>query len=151
MDLSFLKSRHVKVYVIIILMFIFSIFYMFLNDENFSGINIVSETIKNELIKKEVVKDINKNKYVESYSDIGIRNTDKNNIDKKVKDIEKKVKKEYNTENVEKSILQRYFDRFYFSVITGCLLGYGDIYPISNISKLLVMIQSLMTIITIVY
>lgn len=151
MDLSFLKSKHMKVYVIFLVMFIFSILYMFLSDENFSGINIVSETIKNELIKEEIVKDIEKNKHIESYSDIGSKYVNKDKIDKKVKDIEKEVKKEYNSNNVEKSIVQRFFDRFYFSVITGCLLGYGDIYPVSNISKLLVMIQSLMTIITIVY
>ena len=140
-----------KVYVIFLVMFIFSILYMFLSDENFSGINIVSETIKNELIKEEIVKDIEKNKHVEPYSDIGSKYINKDKIDKKVKDIEKEVKKEYNSNNVEKSIVQRFFDRFYFSVITGCLLGYGDIYPVSNISKLLVMIQSLMTIIIIVY
>ena len=132
-------------------MFIFSILYMFLSDENFSGINIVSETIKNELIKEEVVKDIEKNKDVEPYSDIGSKYVNKDKIDKKVKDIEKEVKKEYNPKNVEKSILQRFFDRLYFSIITSCLLGYGDIYPVSNISKLLVMIQSIVTIVTIVY
>ena len=61
------------------------------------------------------------------------------------------IKKEYTSKNVEKSIFQRFFDRLYFSIITGCLLGYGDIYPLTNLCKFFVMLQSLLTIIIIVY
>lgn len=151
MRLMFLKDSHVKVYIILFSMVLFSILYMFLKDENFSGINIISETIRNELIKEKVVEDIEQNKDVESFSNIGSSYEKKNKIDKKVEDIEDDVKKEYTSKNIEKSFFQRFFDRLYFSIITGCLLGYGDIYPKSNISKFFVMIQSLLTIIIIVY
>jgi hypothetical protein len=124
---------------------------MFLKDENFSGINIISETIRNELIKEKVIEDIEQNKDVELFSNIGSSYEKKDKIDKKVEDIEDDVKKEYTSKNIEKSFFQRFFDRLYFSIITGCLLGYGDIYPKSNISKFFVMIQSLLTIIIIVY
>ena len=151
MKLVFLKDSHVKMYVILFSMFIFSIIYMFLNDESFSGINIISETIRNELIKEKVVEDIEKNKDVEIFSNIGSSYEKKDKIDKKVEDIEDDVKKEYTSKNVEKSIFQRFFDRLYFSIITGCLLGYGDIYPLTNMCKFFVMLQSLLTIIVIVY
>lgn len=151
MRLMFLKDSHVKVYIILFSMILFSMLYMFLKDENFSGINIISETIRNELIKEKVIEDIEQNKDVELFSNIGSSYEKKDKIDKKVEDIEDDVKKEYTSKNIEKSFFQRFFDRLYFSIITGCLLGYGDIYPKSNISKFFVMIQSLLTIIIIVY
>jgi len=48
-------------------------------------------------------------------------------------------------------IFQRYLDSLYFSIITSCLLGYGDIYPITNLSKILVSIQGLITLSLILY
>jgi hypothetical protein len=38
------------------------------------------------------------------------------------------------------SVLQRFFDRFYFISTTISSVGYGDIYPISNITKMIVII-----------
>ena len=35
------------------------------------------------------------------------------------------------------NVSPRLFDRIYFSTITACLLGYGDIYPATNMTKLL--------------
>jgi len=51
----------------------------------------------------------------------------------------------------EQSFTQKYLDCLYFSIITSCLLGYGDIYPITNISKILVSIQALVTLSLILY
>ena len=45
-----------------------------------------------------------------------------------------------------KDFLDIMFNRFYFAVTTGCLIGYGDIYPITNTSKTLAIIQSLLTV-----
>ena len=49
-------------------------------------------------------------------------------------------------ENIETTLYQRLFDRIYFSIITSTLLGYGDIYPVTNTGKIIVMMQSLLTV-----
>ena len=68
-------------------------------------------------------------------------------IDKASKEVDKEIKEEDLTvENIDSSIFQRLFDRLYFSIVTSCLLGYGDIYPVTNISKSIVMSQSFFTI-----
>ncbi len=68
-------------------------------------------------------------------------------IDKETKEAKKDViKTDITVENVKQSPLQSLYNRLYFSIVTGTLLGYGDIYPITNTSKLLAMIQSLCTI-----
>lgn len=43
--------------------------------------------------------------------------------------------------NLYPSIFRKWFDRFYFSVVTGITLGFGDIYPNSVKTKTLVIIQ----------
>ena len=55
------------------------------------------------------------------------------------RDVEKIVEEE-GKRIKEQSFTQKYLDCLYFSIITSCLLGYGDIYPITNISKILVSI-----------
>ena len=71
-------------------------------------------------------------------------------IDDTTKEIKKNIiPKELDTDKVKPSFLQKFFDRLYFSVITGTTLGYGDIYPITNKVKILSMIQTLSTIILI--
>ena len=68
-------------------------------------------------------------------------------IDKVAEDTEKEIdEEELVPEKIETSNIQKLFDRLYFSIITSTLLGYGDIYPITNISKMIVMTQSLLTI-----
>ena len=59
-------------------------------------------------------------------------------------------KKDFDIQQIEPPFYQKFFDRLYFSAITGSTLGYGDIYPVSNISKFLVIIQALTTIIIII-
>ena len=66
--------------------------------------------------------------------------------------VEKDVEEETITpETIETSILQRVFDRFYFSIQNATLLGYGDIYPVTNVLKTIVIFQSLFTVALIVY
>ena len=45
--------------------------------------------------------------------------------------------KELDVQKIKPSLIQRFFDRLYFSVTTGTTLGYGDIYPTSNSVKFL--------------
>ena len=54
-------------------------------------------------------------------------------------------------DKVEPSIINKYFNRLYFAIVTGCLLGYGDIYPITNISKFVSGLQGLLTVALIIY
>ena len=68
-------------------------------------------------------------------------------IDKVAVDTEKEVEEEdLAVDNIENTFTQKFFERVYFSIITSTLLGYGDIYPITNLSKSIVMVQSLLTI-----
>tara|TARA_B110000879_G_C11180319_1_gene517949 strand:- start:106 stop:585 length:480 start_codon:yes stop_codon:yes gene_type:complete len=148
---------HTKVSVLLISAFIFSVLYLLLDDSHFSGVNYIKETIKKEVIKKKIDKQIkntditepmSNNNYTKQFEDI--------KRDVAIEDAAKYITKEVDIDDLKEdkiniSILQRYFNRIYFSINTSCLLGYGDIYPISNISKCLTMIQSLLTISIIVY
>jgi len=53
---------------------------------------------------------------------------------------------ELDPSQINPNIIQKTFNRLYFSISTGCLVGYGDIYPITNISKTLSIVQSLLTV-----
>mgnify|MGYP000023437970 CR=1 FL=1 len=44
------------------------------------------------------------------------------------------------------SAVNSYFDRLYFSCISQSLLGYGDIFPISNRTRIIVIFQSVISI-----
>jgi len=148
---------HPKVSVLLISAFIFSIFYLLLDDSNFSGVNYIKETIKKEVIKKEIDKQIKNTDITEPMSN-NVYNKQFENIKRDVamedatKDVSEEVDdEELKADKINISIFQRYFNRIYFSINTSCLLGYGDIYPVSNISKSLTMLQSLLTISIIVY
>ena len=144
-----------KIYILLLIMFIFSIIYTFLDDTHFEGVNKYKEIIKEEIIKKKANKEI-----IENFKDINntfdnslINNNNNNNskketiIDETTKETEADVEKnELNPEKVKPTLSNKYFNRLYFSIVTGCLLGYGDIYPVSNISKLLCVCQGVTTV-----
>ena len=142
MKLSYLDNilAHFKFAKLLILLgFIcfFSIIYLFLDDKHFSGVNIVKETIKEEVIKKKLEKKI---KHTETFFNLNkqanIKDVDLE-IDKATKRVEQEVKEEDLTvEKIDTSVFQRVFDRVYFSIITSTLLGYGDIYPITAGGKI---------------
>jgi tetrahydromethanopterin S-methyltransferase subunit B len=151
-----LDKKH-KVIIILISMFTFSILYLLLPDEDFSGVNNISELIKREILKDKVRTDIKKNvnliEGLNTLSNTVYKNSIQLDSDALIDDVEKIehiVEDEYNTENINKSLFEQYFSRIYFSIITGCLLGYGDVYPISIRAKFIAMMQALFTIIVIV-
>ena len=148
--MKFGDFRYNKVLFLLLSIGIFSIIYFLFNDDNFIGVNLITETIRKELLKTEVKEDINDVKVIESMSNYSYYKEEDDEIDKKVENIEKEIEKEYDPKNVNKSFFEQYFNRLYFSVITGCLLGYGDIYPRTLFLKFFVMIQSLLTIIIII-
>ena len=144
------------------LMFIFSLLYMLLDDEHFEGVNKFKEIVKEEVIKDKAKQEIKENydNLKEYYNDNNIINRKKNSknfieeqvIDDVAKETEKEVKKEdLSIENVEPNLIKKYFDRLYFAIITGCLLGYGDIFPLTYTSKTLACVQGLLTVSLIVY
>jgi restriction endonuclease Mrr len=155
-----------KIQILFFLMFIFSLLYMLLDDEHFEGVNKFKEIVKEEVIKDKAKQEIKENydNLKEYYNDNKIINKTKfsennsNNIveekviDNVAKETEEEVKKEdLSIEKVEPNIIKKYFDRLYFAIITGCLLGYGDIFPVTYTSKTLAGIQGLLTVSLIIY
>ena len=140
-----------KIYILIFSMLFFSFIYMLLEDDNFEGVNKFKEIVKEEVIKKKVQKEIKENfinleNYQNSFAD------KEEVIDQATKETEDVVKaEELRPEKVQPSEFDKYFNRLYFAIITGCLLGYGDIYPVSNIAKFIAGVQGLITVSLIVY
>ena len=133
------KKYHLKIIGLFVLIFLFSILYSFLDSTHFQGINPLQDKIKDKIVKRET-DDVIKESF--QYVD-----QDKRKV---TEDIEKVVKNE--EDKIERpSSIQNFFDRLYFSVITACLLGYGDIYPATNTTKTLSAIQSLLTVCLILY
>ena len=150
-----IKFRFNKIQILFFSMITFSLIYMLLDDSHFEGVNKFKELVKEEVIKDKVQKEIkenfelyeNLNKYYETNKII-----EEKVIDKAAKETEIEVEKdELKVEKVEPSLLTKYFNRLYFAVITGCLLGYGDIYPVTNLSKFLTSLQGLLTVSLIIY
>lgn len=133
------KKYHLKIIGLFVLIFLFSILYSFLDSTHFQGINPLQDKIKDKIVKRET-DDVIKESF--QYVD-----QDKRKV---TEDIEKVVKNE--EDKIERpSSIQNFFDRLYFSIITACLLGYGDIYPATNTTKTLSAIQSLLTVCLILY
>lgn len=154
--LNISKLLHFKIYILVMLILFFSFLYLFLDDSNFSGLNTIQELLKEEIIKQEVGLQIqSKGSLLESMQNLeGLQENKKElkAITKAAKKMEEDVKKnEIQIDKIKPPIWQKYFNRLYFSVSTGCLLGYGDVYPVSNIGKTISMIQSIITVALIVY
>jgi len=150
---TILYLRKMKILLLFAFIVIFSLIYMFLDDKNFSGVNVIKETIKKQAIEKEIEKKTTDGPIIkesffqfEEVAKVDDAEVEKE-LDKASKEVDKEIKEEDLTvDNIESNIFQRLFDRLYFSIITSCLLGYGDIYPVTNVSKSIVMIQSFLTI-----
>ena len=114
-----MKSYTNKLFYLFVTVFIFSVTYSVINPVNFHGINKIQDQIKDNLIE---------DKAREGFYSLS-------NKDRVELDVEKIVEKE--DEKIhEQGIFQRYLDCLYFSIITSCLLGYGDIYPITAGGKI---------------
>ena len=143
-----------KIMVLLVSVLLFTFCYLLLGDQHFSGVNVIKETIKKELIKKKVGEKIDQ-QAKEGLSSMQYYEN-KANVDSQLKKATDVVKEDVEedaitTDKIDTPIFQRFFDRFYFSIQNATLLGYGDIYPISNICKCFVILQSLFTISLIVY
>ena len=145
-----------KVYFLLLSTIIFSLIYLCLGDKHFHGVNKFKQEIRDEVVKDVVRKELVENFDLDSEDTselspgtlrtgvlgpgmLGLGLLDHNPEPGL-------IKTDITVENVKQSVLQSLYNRLYFSIVTGTLLGYGDIYPITNTSKLLAMIQSLCTI-----
>jgi len=145
--------RKMKILLLLLFVVVFSLIYMFLDDKHFSGVNVIKETIKKQAIEKEIEKKTTDGPLLtesfyqfEEVGKVDDAEVEKE-IDKASKEVDKEIKEEDLTvDKIDSSAYQRLFDRLYFSLVTSSLLGYGDIYPVTNISKTIVMIQSFFTI-----
>ena len=145
-----MKINRFKLSILLFLIFLFAILYMLVDDTNFGGINNIQEMIKDEILKEKIVKEIKETFYNTDNHIVKGTHKEEKLIDDTTKEIKKNIiSKELDTDKVKPSFLQKFFDRLYFSVITGTTLGYGDIYPITNKVKFLSMLQTLSTIILI--
>lgn len=152
-----------KVITLLVSCMFFAIVYLLLDDNHFIGINKVQDDIRAEIISKEVKPEVEENAEIngfESFISAFTGKTDLSPTEEVIKKQEKKQAIKEKTEDVKKAveeqdltpekitpgISQRLFDRMYFSISTGCLLGYGDIYPATNLSKTICMLQSMFTV-----
>ena len=145
-----MKINRFKLSILLFLIFLFAILYMLVVDTNFGLINNIQEMKKDEILKEKIVKEIKETFYNTDNHIVKGTHKEEKLIDDTTKEIKKNIiSKELDTDKVKPSFLQKFFDRLYFSVITGTTLGYGDIYPITNKVKFLSMLQTLSTIILI--
>ena len=119
---------HYKLLYLITSTIIFSFIYSFMNPIHFHGLNKIQDQMKDDLIEDETQEP-----FFSAYN--------KQKVKKEIKEIVS----EEETKIYHPKYLQRYLDSLYFSIITSCLLGYGDIYPSTNISKILVSMQAFTT------
>lgn len=153
--LNILKKRFssYKIVLLLLITLLFTLLYMLLDDSHFSGLNKIQETIKDELIKKKLEQQVDKavvENFVkeESFENDVLKNI---KIDQATRNVERDVDtQDLSPDNIEPSIMQKLFNRLYFSISTSTLLGFGDIYPVTNISKIFVMMQSVSTLILII-
>lgn len=137
-----------KIITLLILIILFTFLYLIFDDTNFGGINNIQQLIKDELLKNKIKKKIKETFYNDDEPVLKTSKKEEKIIDDTTKEIKEVVKeKELDIEKIKPSILQQFFNRLYFSVITATTVGYGDIYPVSNGVRSLSMIQTLTTII----
>ena len=157
--LSKIMSQNHKITLLLITIVIFTIIYLLLDDVNFSGVNKFQEIVRDEIVKKEVKPKVDEiinepfSNYENYNNDSIIKEEKKKQVIDETTDETKDAveEQELDPEQIKPSTAQKLFNRFYFSVITGCLLGYGDIYPVTNISKTCSLLQSLITVMLILY
>tara|TARA_Y200000002_G_scaffold382303_1_gene398911 strand:- start:6373 stop:6876 length:504 start_codon:yes stop_codon:yes gene_type:complete len=139
-----------KVVLLVASFFIYGLIYFFFcYDTEFKGINIVKDKLRDDIVQKYVEKvkkhELSEKSEKELAKKIqgGHVNPEydenmSNEVDPEMKEISESVTK--------KDSLQSFFDRFYFAVVTGTTLGYGDIQPASNKVKIITLLQLMTTI-----
>ena len=128
-----------KLLVFLMICLIFSLIYLLFPDKEFGGINKIQTLLEEELLEKVLSKKIKEN-----FSNKIDINTIDDEVEKVVSDIKDDVV-------IKKSFWNKFFDRFYFSIVSGSTLGFGDIYPKTKVTRLLVIIQLMLLFLIIVF
>lgn len=152
-SLSKLSRKHIalgKVMSIFFTFLLFGVIYtIFCDDYEFGGINLIQDELRKKLVDTYVEKVKKRDISTIGQSDIANK-LHTGEVDTE-QDVSLKAEIDTETLNVDKNItkkhiFQEFFDRFYFAVVTGTTLGYGDIYPVSNKVKMLSILQLFTTI-----
>lgn len=139
----------IKISSLFVSIILFAMIYSLLDNSHFEGINPIQDKLKEKEIE-EKTDEINKEVSFEPfYSPILSQNEEE--TQEEIKENVKKVVEEDEQKLKSGSFYQNFFDKLYFSVITACLVGYGDIYPSTNAVKIIVSIQTLTTLSLILY
>ena len=147
-----------KIKLLVFSIILFSILYSFLGDSNFKGLNLIEDELENKLAKEQLnldLKRIYKVKFKNLINTLQEEDQEENIEDedyhkkriKSVQDIINNIK----NKKITQPIYIRYYNRLYFTVVTACLLGYGDIHPNTIICKFFAMLQALITVFIIVF
>ncbi len=130
-----MKKIIIKLAVFLLVCIIFSVIYLFIPDKNFGGINKIQTILEEELVEKAVEKKIKETFKIKKPSNVTL-NLLSSEIDNVIN------LDSTNISNIRKeSYFEKYFDRLYFSIVTGTTLGFGDIYPKTKLTKLLVILH----------
>lgn len=164
-----IKSSYRKFIFLLTGILFFTCVYMLFDDSHFSGINQLQETIRNEILEKNTEKitklDRKKQNVTEPFQSNPILNStpketpdndvdidlnvdqrsDFNNLTSEIIEVKQKLKDDVKNE-LHKNFFQKFFERFYFACVTGTTLGYGDIFPRTNITKVFALLQLFFTI-----
>jgi hypothetical protein len=139
-----LSKYNLKVLYFFVSVVFFSVVYSILDASHFHGINPVQDKIKDDLVEKKTagMRELFTGTYSSTLLDPEKRKL-KQEVEEVVKQEEDKIERP--------SAVQNYFDRLYYSINTACLLGYGDIYPATNTLKIWVSLQSMITLVLILF
>ena len=106
--------RHPKILSLFFSMAIFSILYLILDDEHFSGVNYIKEKIKEEVIKKEVEKKVDQNERSEPFTGFNYNHIDKQ-LERTTEEVKQEIKEtEFVSNKIDVSIYQNSLIVFIF-------------------------------------
>lgn len=130
-----------KLILLVVEILLFSVLYYLMSDEEFGGINVVQELIREEIVKRHIEDDIEGfQTQAQFQSQQQLDSRSQQALEQQSQRVEQDTRKQIK-EVIRPPPWQDYFNRLYFSAVTGTTVGYGDIYPISNRCKVVVLIQ----------
>lgn len=130
-----------KLMLLVVEILLFSVLYYLMSDEEFGGINVVQELIREEIVKRHIEDDIEGfQTQAQFQSQQQLDSRSQQALEQQSQRVEQDTRKQIK-EVIRPPPWQDYFNRLYFSAVTGTTVGYGDIYPISNRCKVVVLIQ----------